>query len=236
MAYTARTLITRSWYLSGIVARNLQSVAGDQIKDGLMLLNALLSWKSVETDLIPYWTYKTNYTAVAGQETLFIPNCLSVESVTFLLDSVRYSMDYTTRRCYFGSGRVDDISSLPFNWTYNRELGGGTLYLYFIPDQNYPLQIMGKFGLTNVTDLDVDLETIYDSSYIEYLRYSLARYMCSEYGILFNPESAQILKSMTRTLMYVSPPDLSMSKASILTQGCGINYADVSLGRGWRPS
>ena len=35
MAYTAQQLITRSWFLSGIIARNLQVPTGDQIYDGL---------------------------------------------------------------------------------------------------------------------------------------------------------------------------------------------------------
>ena len=45
MPYLAQTLITRSWYLSGIVARGAQTVTGDQITDGLMMLNALLDFK-----------------------------------------------------------------------------------------------------------------------------------------------------------------------------------------------
>lgn len=234
MAYTAQTLITRSWYLSGIVARRAQTVAGDQINDGLMLLNALLDWKSVDTTLIPYWTYDQSMVCVPGQEEYFIENCLAIESVTFNFDQVRYAMNYVTRTPYFASGRVNDISSLPFNWTFNRKIGGGTLYLYFKPDQAYPLNIMGKFGFNNVS-LNTDLSAIYDGSYIEYLRYALAQYMCSEYGIIFNPESEKILAKIVRQLMYVSPPDLSVTKASILTNTPSFNWATVNLGRGWTP-
>lgn len=94
---------------------------------------------------------------------------------------------------------------------------------------------MGKFALTDAT-LTTDLLTVYDPSYIEYLRYALAQYMCSEYGIVFNPESEKKLKEMSRQLMYISPPDLSMVKTSILTQDSGINFGDVNLGHGYRPS
>lgn len=235
MAYTAQTLITRSWYLSGIIARNLQTVTGDQITDGLMLLNALLDWQSIQIDLIPYWTYNQSFTTIPGQETYFIPNCVAIESVTFNIGPVRYPMDFTSRTHYFGSGRVDNIQTLPFNWYFNRQLGGGTLYLYFLPDQAYPLRIMGKFALQEVT-LQEDLLTVYDPAYIEYLRYALARYMCSEYGIAFNPESEKIYQQIVRQLMDVMPPDLSNVKTSILTEGTGINWGDVNIGRGWRPS
>lgn len=233
MSYPARLLVTRSWYLSGIVARRLQSVTGDQATDGIALLNALLDWKTVETDLIPYWTY-FEFPAVIGQEQYFIPNLYDVESLTFNIGDVRYPTDYTTRTAYFGTGRVDNINSLPSNWYFNRSVGGGSIYLYFKPAGEYPIKIMGKFGLQNVT-LDTDLLAIYDAAYIEYLRYALAQYMCSEYGIIFNPESEKILNSIKRTLMYVSPPDLSVRKSSILTAGSGINFGDVNIGHGWRP-
>lgn len=233
MAYTARQLITRAWYLSGIVARNLQSVTGDQITDGLFLLNALLDWKAVEVDLIPYWTYY-EFPAVTGQESYFIDNLYQVESLTFNNGVVRYATDFTGRRKYFGTSRVDNIETLPFNWTFNREKGGGRIYLYFVPDAAYPVKVMGKFGLQNVT-VDQDMQLTYDDSYIEYLRYALAQYMCSEYGITFNPQSEKILRKIQDELMYVSPPDLAITKTSILTRGTGLNYADIALGRGWRP-
>lgn len=251
MAYTAQELITRSWFLSGIVARNLQVPTGDQIYDGLQMLNDLLNFKQIETDLIPYWTY-IELPLVAGQEFYFLPYVAAVESATFNIDVVRYPMDYATRRVYYGSSRVDNISTLPFSWNYNRALGGGNMAMYFKPDSDYPLKMMVKIFLVDVT-LDMDLtnlsETVpytfinssnqgLDTSYIEYLRYSLAQYMCSEYGVLFNPESEKILTSYKRKLMYMSPPDLTVMKTSILCadQAGGINWGDVNIGRGWRPS
>jgi hypothetical protein len=249
MAYTAQTLITRSWYLSGIVARNLQVVTGDQITDGLMMLNALLDFKQIETDLIPYWTYIL-LPAVPNQEFYFLPFIADIESVTFNIGPVRYPMDYTTRRKYYGTSRVDNIATLPFGWNYNRALGGGNLALYFLPSENFPLKIMAKLFLVDV-QLNTDLTNIttaglpytflnsanqgYDTSYIEYLRYALAQYMCSEYGILFNPESEKILKKYERKLMYVEPADLSRVSTSILTESQGYNWGDINIGRGWRP-
>lgn len=249
MAYTAQELVTRAWYLSGIVARNLQVPTGDQINDGLQMLNDLLNFKQIEVDLIPYYTY-IEMPAVPNQEFYFLPYVALVESLTFNIGPVRYPMDATSRQHYFGSSRVDNISTLPFNWNYNRSQGGGYLGLYFLPDSNYPLKMMVKIFLVDVT-LQTDLTNVsevvpytfvnatnqgYDTSYIEYLRYSLAKYMCSEYGIMFNPESEKILTSYQRKLMYMEPPDLSMIKSSILTEGQGYNWGDANLGRGWRPS
>jgi hypothetical protein len=249
MSYTAQDLITRSWFLSGIIARNLQVPTGDQIYDGLQMLNDLLNFKQIEIDLIPYWTY-IELPLVPGQEFYFLPYVAAIESATFNIDVVRYPMDYVARRNYYGSSRVDNISTLPFSWNYNRALGGGNMALYFKPEAAYPLKMMVKLFLVDVT-LQTDLTNVsqvvpytfinssnqgLDTSYIEYLRYALAQYMCSEYGILFNPESEKILTSYKRKLMYIGPPDLSNIKTSILTAGTGLNWGDVNLGKGWRPS
>lgn len=260
MSYTAQQLITRSWFLSGIVARNLQYPTGDQITDGLQMLNDLLNFKQIETDLVPYWQYIT-FDGVPGQEYYYLPAVADIETMTFNLGVVRYPMVSQTRTNYFGSSRVDNISTLPFSWNYDRALGGGNLALYFIPDQAYPMKMKVKIfftdvslqtDLTNVTEIFTNPNNIpfyttytfinsanqgYDTSYIEYLRYALARYMCSEYGIIFNPESEKIFKAYERKLMYVSAPDLSMKKVSILQsdRAAGYNWGDVNIGKGYRP-
>ena len=55
MAYTVTDLITRAFYLSQVVSRELQTVTGQQIADGLIWLNALLSLRSAFTKVIPYY-------------------------------------------------------------------------------------------------------------------------------------------------------------------------------------
>lgn len=260
MPYTAQDLVTNSWYLSGIVARNLQVPTGDQITDGLRILNDLLNYKQIEVDLIPYYQY-IEFPAIANQEYYFLPYVALIESITFDLSQVRYPMVGTSRTSYYGSSRVNNISTLPFSWNYNRGFSGGNLGLYFKPDTNYPLKAMVKIFLVDV-DLDTDLTNVsetflnpnnipfytpytfinnsnqgYDTAYIEMLRYGLARMMCSEYGIVFNPQSEAIYQAYVRKLMYESPPDLTMQKVSILTSDSqpGYSWGDVNIGRGWRP-
>lgn len=251
MAYTAEQLIVRSWFLSGIVARNLQYPTGDQINNGLQLLNSLLDFKQIEIELIPYWQYIT-FHCVPNQEFYFLPYVAAIESCTFNLDVVRYPMSPVSRNSYYGSARVDNISTLPFSYNFDRSLGGGNLAIYFLPDSTYPLKMKVKIFLADITSLQTDLTNIseivpytflnnsnqgFDTSYIEYLRYELAKMMCSEYGIMFNPESEKILMSYKRKLMYESPNDLSLRKVSILNanQNGTLNWGFVNIGRGWVP-
>lgn len=233
MAYTVRTLINNSWYLSGIVSRRFQTVSGDQTTEGLSLLNAVLSFKTANNRLIPYYS-KYEFNAVIGQELYFIPNLILIETVTFNLQTVRFPMQKKTRKQYWGSPRVNNISSLPGEWEFERTKGGANLYIYFLPNQTYPFTIFGKFALSNVT-LDQDLSLTMDQFYIDYLRYALGDYMCESHNRTFPPNSAQRLAQYEQTIFDISPMDLTLTKKSTLQRGSGIDWQSVNF-PGWRPS
>ncbi len=232
MAYTALQLINRAYFLSQVVSRDLQTVSGDQVSDGLYLLNALLDVKGSDLRLIPYFT-ELDITAVAGQELYFVPNLLYVDTFTFNIGVVRYSMRDLTRKEYFGTPRVDNITSLPFSYRPERTKGGMNLYLYFLPADAYVLKIHGKFSLTDV-NINTDLSLTYDLYYIEYLRYALAEYICCEYGTTFPDESKRKYDEIRKKLMDVSPADLSMTKTSYFTKGPFIDWQSVNI-PGWWP-
>jgi hypothetical protein len=232
MAYPARLLITRAYYLSQVVSRELQTVSGDQITDGLALLNAFLNFKGTDLRLIPYFK-RFSFNTIQGQEDYFIQNLLYVDSITFNIGVVRYSMTDMTRKDYFATPRVDNIQSLPFSYRPERELDGMRLFFYFVPADVYVMKIFGKFGLTTVT-LDTDLSLIYDPFFIEYLRYGLAEYICSDYGATFPDESKMKLMEIEKKLLEVSPADLSIQKKSYFTKAPFIDWQSVNI-PGWWP-
>lgn len=233
MAYTTTQLITRSYYLSGIVARGLQTVSGEQITDGLYLLNAYIAVKTADTVHIPYFQ-EFNFTLTASQETYFIENLLHIETFTFFINNVRYSTAPVNRKTYFGSGRIENISSLPFSWHQERCLNGSNLYLYFEPQSDYEAQIWGKFSLGSVV-LGQDLSLTLDQFYIEYLRYGLAEYIADENNVSLPPQTSRRLSELEAIIQSVSPPDLTLSKISSLSSQGGLNLGDVNIGHGWRP-
>jgi hypothetical protein len=234
MAYTARKLIAKAYNLSGIVAKSLETLSGDELIDGLDLLNGILAVKSIDTRLIPYYQ-EYDFSTVAAQEKYFIPNLLQVESFTFNIGDVRYSSTPLQRKRYFASPRVDSIVSLPYSHHVERVKGGSNLYLYFLPNQNYQLRIWGKFGFLSVPDENFDLETAYDDFFIEYLKFALAEYICADYNIQFQPQSMQKLKDLEYTLIDISPKDYSTQKLSTLQYDTSINYGDANIGKGLRP-
>lgn len=233
MAYTTNDLISGAYYASGVVSREFETVSGAQIGDGLLWLNNIITEKSVDEGMIPY---ETTYTAnfVIGQEIYFIPNLIQIDTLTFFLDQVRYAMKYEQRNAYFGSSRVENIQTLPFEWYFERQLGGGNLYIYFKPDRNYPMEIHGIFLPPSVS-LGQDLSLIYEQFFTTYLRYALADRICSEYSY---ETPSGVMQQLSKYEAFINKNsrilDLRLTKTSTLQKRGSFNYAFVNLGHGWQ--
>jgi len=235
MAYLVRDLITNAFYTSDVVSKDLQFVGGDQIQEGLSLLNEFLAIKSVNLSLIPYFSSAT-ITGIVGQEVYLVPGLVSIDTLTFdLTDNFRMPMTQRTRAQYFGTARVNQINSLPMTWHAERCVGGTNIYVYFQPDQAYPFKVWGKFALTQITSLATDLSLLMDLYYISYLRYGLAEMICEFYGITLDPLTAKKLMVYEQSFKAISPPDFSMSKVTCFRKDAsGFGWGDVYIGRGWR--
>ena len=234
MALTTNELISNAYYASGITSREFQTVSGQEITDGLTYLNDIIAEKTVDEGMIPYET-ESNFTGVVGQEKYFIPNLISIDTLTFFKDNVRFSMRYEKRNQYFGSNRVENIDSLPFLWYFERQFGGGILHIYFNPDEPYLFELHGIFRLTEVA-LGQDLSLTLDRFYTTYLRYALADRLCAEYNYDTPPN---VVRQLSKYEAFINKKsrlvDLSMHKVSTLQERAGINWAYVNLGKGWYP-
>lgn len=231
MTYLVSELVTRAWYLSGIVSRRLQVPTGEQISDGIFLLNDLLSEKSVDYGLIPYWKEEP-IAGEIGTEKYFIEGLVTWETFTFNINEVRFSVQNDRREHYHGSSRVDNITALPGKFYLERVLGGSDLYVYFLPNADYPMKIWGKFALDEA-DAEDDLSEIYDRFYINYMRYELARTYCDEYKKPFYAQDG--LDARRNKLMSLSPKDMTMRKQTAFGDSQGFNWAYANLYSGWDP-
>lgn len=233
MVYPVTKLITNAYYLSGIVARGLQTVNGEDLNDGLDLLNKLLAIKTIDKRKVPFYK-EHDFDAVEGQETYFIENLIEADTLTFYIGSIRYSMNKTLRNVYNGSGRVENTESLPYNWKFERTIGGANISMYFLPNTTYPCTLWGKFKLDSVA-LGDDLEEAFELNYIAYLEFGLAQYICQFQGKPVMPFVEQQISILEKIYTDISPKDMSMTKFSSMQKETGLNYGDINIGRGWRP-
>ncbi len=240
MTYTARQLINDAYYLSGIVGQSFEEVSGSQIEVGLNRLNAFLSIKGAQTELIPYYDiFEQQF--VAGQEKYFIPNLVELDTLSFYLTNsnndpvtaVRLPIDHLTRYQYLSTARPEGINAIPFSYYTNRVLGGMDLYVYFLPQIPYFYQVSGKFAL-QTTSLNQDLSLVYDGWYIEYLRYGLAILLCEWWQVVPAASLQKQADALEDFNMTLEPMDFTIRTRQYFRNKGGLNWADVNYGKGWR--
>jgi hypothetical protein len=233
MAYSAAALITDSYYLSGIVARNFEVVSATQMSDGLNLLNFILADKNINPSAIPFYQ-KYNMDAVIGQEMYHIPNLIIDDTLTFGIGDVRFPTQRVSRDEYFGAGRVN-FSSLIVTWHPERSLNGTDIYLFPFPDTAYPMEIFGKFALNQVA-ADDDLSLSYEYAYLNYLKYKMAQRICDENTQTLPTNVLKELKDMEAKITAMNPIDFSqMYNSTLSNSGFSPTWAQVNLNGYWGP-
>ncbi len=232
--YTALNLITDSYYLSQVLSEELETISGYESTRGLTLLNDFLAVKTSDSRMIPYTTVY-DMDLETGEELYYIPNLVKVDSFTFFINTVRFASQELTQNQYFASPRVNDIVSLPFSWNQQRVLDGTNIRVYFSPQADYTVQIVGKFSLTEIPTLQFDFSAIYERFYIVYIKYGLAIYICNFYNQSVSPDLMREYKSLEARVLGITPMDLSLNKVSSFSSKSPYNWGDVNLGRGWRP-
>lgn len=182
-----------------------------------------------------YLIYYTHYLfdAIIGQEMYFIPGGVVLETATFNIDSVRYQMNLDNRRHYFGAPRVDNIQALPFNWYWETVLGGINLYMYFLPQQAFPIKLTGKFYIPPLTDQSFDFDTLLDPFYQSYLIHLLAERLCSWYGVSAPVSVINQIRGFKNQLADRNYIDLTISKISTYSTQDAMTYAQANIGKGW---
>lgn len=224
--YTMLKLITNAFYLSGVRSQGFQDLSDEDTSVGIDLLNEVLAELDINTRMIPYYKeYETP--AIYGQEEYFIPYLVEPSTVTFNIGTVRWSIKLFERNQYHGGFRVDGIPGLPFTGSFEKSVGGCSLYLYFLPCSDYVLKIWGKFGFQelDVSQLTENLLDVYDLWFVRYLRYSLAREICNQYKSPVSQEIERVLGIIEASVNDMNKIDLTPRRVN-LYNGCyaGNNY------------
>jgi len=241
MSYTSGELVTRAWFLTGIVSRDLQEVSGSQFEDGIFCLNALLAMNTANLGLIPYFT-QTHFDGVISQETYFFPNLVQVETLTFVIpndaspdQTVRFPMSRKSREDYWATPRANGVASLPYIYETERVMGGMNVNVYFTPNEAYIFEMWGKYSLTSTVP-NQDLSLVYDPYYLEYLRYGVATYLCEEYNVIPPPSIVAKFKQYEHLIRNTSPTDFTQKIQCPFNGNYAPNYAFANASAGYVPA
>ena len=233
MTTTVTALVNNAYYASGIYSRGMETVSGADLNFGVEILNDLLAEKLIDDKMVPYYTTQT-FTGVIGQEQYTVANLIEVDTLTFVIDTVRYPMRPDNRRDYFGTARANSVNSLPFQWHVERTLNGSDIFMYFKPVSAYTFEVWGKFGLAATTSISQNLALVYDRYYLTYLKYQLAERLCAEFNFEVPMGVQSTLAKLTKQISKKSAVlDLELTNVTTLGRQSGLSYAQVNIGKGW---
>lgn len=213
----ASSVIVQALSIAGIVGEQFETPTNTQSAQGLRSLNELLGEFYADGVFLPYPS-EVSVDLLDGQETYFVDNLYQVESISYTREGVRYPLRSLTRKQYFNPQRVNDIRSLPTTYFAERQLGGIKLFIYYLPNGNYPLLITGRFQLTDV-DFSTDLRLTFDSFYITFLQYLLAQKLAELYSLDLRAVTKRKIAELERRVGDLSPSDVGMRPNGLLVGG-----------------
>ena len=235
MPLTVNQLITDAYHIGDIVSIDFELPTGAQITTGLRLLNGILDESSLDSVLIPFYTHEL-FNTVIEQEIYEIPNLIECTSLTFNINTVRFPMVRDSLNRYNATGRVDNITSLPFHYYVEKYNGGSRIYLYFVPSQIFQMRITGKFTIPE-EELNENILANYPAYYCKWLTYRLAAELCELYGIQTNPEVTKRLNNLERRLNKMVGADLTIDKYRFIGRPpVDDMYGQANIGKGWTTS
>lgn len=206
-------VITRAYYEANVIASEFESPTGAQLNDALYWFNSAVSYAFSRNLLSAYENHQT-LVLTPGVSEYDLPLVTEIRQATFMLGNVRFDMILDTQATFFGSLRVMDIRSLPFHYYFEKKLGGGKIYLYFIPDQAYPLNLTVKSAYPLFAFEDNLLET-FDLFFIDYLTHLLAFRICLQWGQQVPEGLNTLLRLSEKTIRELTPIRLEGVSSSI---------------------
>lgn len=209
MSITAREVIADAYYLSAVCSRDFNVPTASQMASGLTILNDILSLPAIRNSIAPYYS-KYDLTLDTEETEYEIDGLIAPETIIFLLGNVRIPINDMGRDAFFGGVRVVGVSAPPFSGRLERTLSGYTLHLYFIPDQEYEVEIWGKFGLSSA-NYETNLETFVPRGYIVWIKHKMAEYICNNNQVSIPEGVSRELSRLDRLIQNISAQDLRMN-------------------------
>ncbi len=231
-------VINEAFFKAQIYGQDYEALDPSELKKGLTNLQYVIAEKNADDAENPYYQ-RINFTLGVGQPSIFIDNLIGISTLTFLLSgTLRYPSVMKSRKAFDGACRAQNILTLPYTAFMEREVGGARIYVYPFPEQAYTFELVGKFGLKQVTDYYTDMLLDYDLFYIEYLVFLLAARLRTDYGFEEMPSITKEIQKKEQTMANaIGPPDATCYvKSSVCRAGANPYVVANFLTSGFYPS
>jgi hypothetical protein len=233
-------LINDSYRFGNIIAEEGQDLTAVQLADGVRLLNYVINKINIDGDEIAL-NANESLSLTAGVDTLLLPDYIKVTKMQYNLGNVFLDVHLQSFEDFYNGARVAGVSSIPYSGYQRRTPEGVEVKLYFIPDADYELRIVGglKKIKTLAADDEIDTETNF---YFELLTWELANYLRRRNQLPRDMEIISEIREIKDKLKRIKPNRTNVvlsnvgkiGSTSALTHAMQVAAEANTLG-GWRP-
>lgn len=229
---TARDLLRRTFSLIGVLAEG-EPLSANQLQDGLLVFNEMLSSWSTE-NLIIFQRSREEFAAPSGNaaptmgptpSTFVTTRPVEIESIKAKNGSIEYDVPVINFERWSNIGDKAQTGTVLSYVFPNYGETAVTLNLWPVPSANITLDIYSRKALTTFTaDTTVDLPP----GYARAIRYNLAIELCSEYGRSASAEIVTIAKESKAFIKRLNnkPDVMVVDPALMYRRGFDINKGE----------
>lgn len=211
-----------------------EMVPAEQINAGIRLFNLLTDSMNSQGSMIPFWTNLT-FPTVAGQEfynVSMLPSAnvlampiIEIETAISIQNFVTYPLSWISFGYFNRTGRLQNLSTRPYNIILTKAAQSSTLQLYPIPDQVYQINIIYKGFIPNLVS-GQELSAI-PNQYHLWLSLWLSMYLKMIFPQAnFTEDHKAALKDLTNQLKMTVDIDVPLNVSSALQNIRGL--VDIS--------
>ena len=229
-----KELISNAYKDGQIASESGDEITTSDIQRGLRQLNNIFTSINTGKNLITYIT-TTELDFISKQE-VYNVDFVSLKYAYFLLGDLRYNLEIKNIVDYYDSASIESVSGVPsMLWVEPKPDFTIDIHVYMFPSTPYKLFLRGfkAFKLIEISDINTVIP-IELNPFISYLTYKTAFYLRQVMSMPPNTsldnmiaEAEMGLRSTAVKATKVSPPKMG--------RGRGTTWADVNLGRGWKP-
>jgi len=220
---TANAIIQEAFKIISVFSEE-SNLPGKRLKEGLDILNNLLSGYRSSAQLIAYDDVIT-FNLVVGQRQYEISNEVGADVtnnelarlkfITIEKDNIQYPIKYDDDNSFYESPINLLDQRMPTRAFLQNGIKKSFINFLVLPDYAYLCTIKGKFVLSDLT-LNTDITTV-PRYYTNYLEYAVAQLLHGRYpGSKWDANDDAMLNKLEQNVMSVADIDLSTNTGSAL--------------------
>lgn len=235
----ASELINDAYRFGNVIAEEGQDLTAIQLADGIRLLNYVVNKINIDGEEVSL-NARGDITVNAGQNVVLLTDYIKVTKAQYNLGDVFLDIHLLSYDDFYNESRIVNVSSIPYSGYTRRVPEGVELNLYFTPEKDYQVRIVGGLKKIKTLSADDELEAT-EQFYFELLMWELSRYLRLRNQMPSDPDIKKEIIEIREKLKSIKPKNINVNLNRVGSGNlsprieAANTIARANIIGGWRP-